>query len=66
MDTSIFLMAHRTGHRHHAGDFDQADPSIYMLGLSKSRSMSWNWLIFAILTATVLAIGLVVLGNLIF
>lgn len=66
MDTSIFLMAHRTRHRHHEGDFDQADPSIYMLGLSKSYSMPLNWFIFAILTATVLAIGLVALGNLIF
>jgi hypothetical protein len=55
-----------TRRRDHAAHSDQTDPSVYMLGLPKSRSIRWNWFIFALLTATVLAIGLVVLGNLVF
>jgi hypothetical protein len=50
-----------TRRRGHAVQFDQTDPSVYMLGLPKARSIRWNWFIFALLSATVLAIGLVVL-----
>jgi hypothetical protein len=55
-----------TRRRGHAGHFDQTDPSVYMLGLPKSRSIHWNWFVFALLTAAALAIGLVALVNLMF
>jgi hypothetical protein len=58
-------MAHGTRHRHQAL-LDETDPSIHMLGLPKSYSRLGTWLVFAILTGTVLALAVVVLGNLIF
>jgi len=61
-------MAHRISshHHHHADYFDQVDPSVYMLGLPKSHHRFGRWVALTILAATVLALSVVVLGNLIF
>jgi hypothetical protein len=59
-------MPHETRHRHKASALDETDTSIYMLGLPQSRPRFGNWFVFAILTGTLLALALVVLGNLIF
>ncbi len=59
-------MAHGTRHRQHAIRFDQSDLPDHMLGMTKSRPRLGNWFVFAVLTGTVLALVLVVLGNLIF
>ncbi|HXN98074.1 MAG TPA: hypothetical protein VN881_03315 [Candidatus Acidoferrales bacterium] len=59
-------MAHESRHRHHADYFDQPDVSIHMLGMPKSRPQLRTWLLLAILTGTVLALALVLVGNFIF
>jgi hypothetical protein len=63
---TIPVVAHRASHHHHADYFDQGDPSIYMLGLPKSHYRFGRWVVLTILAATVLALSVVVLGNLIF
>jgi hypothetical protein len=63
---SISRMAQETRRRRHASYFDQADPSAHMLGVPKSRPRFRTWLLLAILTGTVLALALVLAGNLIF
>jgi hypothetical protein len=59
-------VAHRTGHHYHPDYFEQDDPSVYMLGLPKSHARLGRWVVLTILAATVLALSVVVLGNLIF
>jgi hypothetical protein len=41
----------------------QTDPSIYMLGLPKSRPRLGNWGIVAILAGTLLALAIIGFGN---
>ena len=68
-DASIFRMAHQLRHRHHADYaeyFDQPDVSMHMLGMPKSRPQLRTWLLLAILSGTVLALALCLIGNLIF
>jgi hypothetical protein len=65
-DATILVVAHRTSHHYHADYLDQDDPSIYMLGLPKSHHQFGRWVVLTILAATVLALSVVVLGNLIF
>jgi len=59
-------MAHGTRHGHRRNHFDPADPSIHMLGLPKSHPGLGNWCDFAIVTGTILALAVLVIGNLIF
>jgi hypothetical protein len=59
-------MPHGTKHGHQASVFDEPDPSIYMLVEPQPRPRLGNWFVFAIITGTLLALALVVLGNLIF
>jgi hypothetical protein len=63
---SISRMAQETRRRRHASHFDQPDLSVHMLGVPKSRPQFRTWLLLAILTGTVLALALVLAGNLIF
>ena len=68
-DASIFRMAHQLRHRHrsdYVDYFDQPDVSMHMLGMPKSRPQLRTWLLLAILTGTVLALALCLVGNLIF
>jgi hypothetical protein len=65
-DANIFAMAHETRHRHHANYFDQSELPMHMLGMPRSRPQLRTWLLLAILTGTVLALAVVVIGNLIF
>jgi hypothetical protein len=62
---TIFPMAHESRHRHEASYFDQSDVSMHMLGMPKARPQLRTWLLLAILTGTVLALALVLLGNMI-
>jgi len=63
---TILAVAHRISHHHRADYFGQGDPSIYMLGLPKSHVRLGRWVVLTILAATVLALSVVALGNLIF
>lgn len=63
---SILRMDHEIRHREHANYFDQSDISMHMLGMPKSRPQFRTWLLLAILTGTVLALALVLVGNMIF
>ncbi|MGA2900351.1 MAG: hypothetical protein ABSF40_08995 [Candidatus Acidiferrales bacterium] len=59
-------MAHETKYREHANYFDQPDLSMHMLGMPKSRPQFRTWMLLAVLTGAVLALAIVVIGNLIF
>ncbi|MGB8542088.1 MAG: hypothetical protein WCD49_10685 [Candidatus Acidiferrales bacterium] len=59
-------MPHRASHRHHAAYFDGTDPAVHMLGLPKSHSRLGKWIVLTIVVATMLALSVVALGNLIF
>jgi hypothetical protein len=59
-------MPHGTRHGRHENHVEQPDLSVYMLGLPKSHPGLRNWCVFAILTGAILALAVVVLGNLIF
>ncbi|MGD0404000.1 MAG: hypothetical protein ABSB66_12485 [Candidatus Acidiferrales bacterium] len=59
-------MAQEPRRRRHANRFDQPDPSVHMLGIPKSRPKFRTWFVLAILTGTVLALALILVGNLIF
>jgi hypothetical protein len=63
---SIRRMAQEPRRRRHVNYFDQPDLSVHMLGVPKSRPQFRTWLLLAILTGTVLALALVLAGNLIF
>jgi hypothetical protein len=52
--------------RSDAGVFDPADPSIYMLGVPKSRPKLGNWLVFTVLAGAALALVLFGIETLIF
>jgi len=56
-------MARGTRHTNNANYFQQVDPSVYMLGLPKSRRRLGKWGVVAILAGTILAVGVIVLGN---
>jgi hypothetical protein len=58
-------MAQGTKHRRQAGVLGEINPSFYLLGLPKSHPRLGNWLVFAILTGTILALAVFMLGNLI-
>lgn len=63
---TIFAMAHESRHRHQASYSDQSDVSMHMLGMPKSRPHLRTWLLLAILSGTVLALALCLIGNMIF
>jgi hypothetical protein len=43
--------------------FDQADPSVHMLGLPRSRSRLGNWGVVAIVAGTLLALAVIMFEN---
>jgi hypothetical protein len=59
-------MAQRAGRRRQADYFDQIDPAVYMLALPKSHPRLGSWIILTILVGSILALFVVVIGNLIF
>lgn len=56
-------MARGTRHANKRNYFEQADLSVHMLGLPQSRRRFGKWGLFAILAGTILAAGVIVLGN---
>jgi hypothetical protein len=60
------MMARSTRRGHHANHFDPSDFSVYMVGLARSRPTLRGWIVLAVLTGTILAFAVFVLGNSIF
>jgi hypothetical protein len=52
-------------HGRQPNHFDPTDLSTYMLELPKSRPGLWVWLVFAVLTGTILALAMLGLENLV-
>ncbi len=56
-------MARGTRHANNGNYFEQADPSVYMLGLPKSRPRLGKWGAVAILAGTILAVAVILFEN---
>jgi hypothetical protein len=56
-------MRQGTKRTEHRSDWNQTDPSIYMLGLPKSRPRLGTWGVVAVLAGTLLALAVIGLEN---